>query len=287
MAEAADRLLQSRDLLLLGHVRLALALELELAGDGVRAVVAGPDADAAAVELGDGADARVEQVPVVRDHQHGAVEVVDDPLELVAPAHVEVCLGLVEHQHLRPPREAGGEGGELALAAAQLAGRHVVGHAELVEQRAGLGLGAVAAVLGPARQHALLVGQRAGHRVEVGGQPRIGQPALDRVQVRLQRGQLGPRREHPRERRALVAGHVLGQERVDEPAAAGDRPVVGVLEAGQDGQQRRLAAAVRPQHADAHAVGELEVEPVEDQAAAEGLLQAAGGEERDGRHGGG
>ena len=166
-------------------------------------------------------------------------------------------------------------------------GRHVVGHAELVEQRPRLGLGAVAAVLGPAGQHPLLVGERAGHRVEIGGQPRVGQPALDRVQVRLQLGQLGPRREHPRERRALVAGHVLGQEGVDEPAAARDRPVVGVLEAGQDGQQRRLAAAVGAEHADPHPVGELEVEPVEDQATAEGLLQAAGREERDGRHGGG
>ena len=45
MAEAPHGLLEARDLLLLGHVGLPLALELELAGDDVGAVVARPDAD--------------------------------------------------------------------------------------------------------------------------------------------------------------------------------------------------------------------------------------------------
>jgi hypothetical protein len=287
VAEAPDRVLQPRDLLLLRDVRLALPLELELACDRVGAVAAGPDADPPAVELGDRADAGVEQVTVVRDHHDRAVEVVDDPLELVPAPHVEVRLGLVEHQHLRAAGEAGGKRGELALAAAQLLGRSVVGHAELVEQPARLGLGAVTAVLGPARQQSLLVGQRAAHGVEVGGQARVGQPALDGSQLGLQLGQLGPRGASPGERRPLVAGHVLGQERVHEPAAARHGPAVGLLDAGEDRQHRRLAAAVRSQHPDPHAVGELEVEPVEDPATAEGLDEAAGREERDGRHRGG
>jgi hypothetical protein len=77
-----------------------------------------------------------------------------------------------------------------------------------------------------------------------------------------------------------LAGHVLGQEGVHEAAPARDGPVVGLVEAGEDREHRRLATAVRAQHADPHPVGEFEVEPVEHEAAAEGLLQAAGGEER-------
>jgi hypothetical protein len=131
------------------------------------------------------------------------------------------------------------------------------------------------------------VSEGAGHGVEVGGQPGVGEPALDRRELLLQLGEFGPGGPYPCERRALVAGHVLRQERVHEPAPPGHRARVGVLQAGEDRHQRRLAATVGAEHADAHAVGELEVEPVEDLAAAERLGQAAGGEERDGCHGGG
>jgi hypothetical protein len=79
--------------------------------------------DLAAVELGDGVDALVEQVAVVGDHEDGAVEVVDQLLERVAPAHVEVRLRLVEQKKAGAAREAGRERDELALAAAQLARR--------------------------------------------------------------------------------------------------------------------------------------------------------------------
>src|SRR6185295_3471834 len=51
--EPADRLLEPGDLLLLGHVLLLLALQLELPLGGVRGVVARPDPDPAAVQLGD------------------------------------------------------------------------------------------------------------------------------------------------------------------------------------------------------------------------------------------
>ena len=124
VAEAAHGLLEARDLLLLGHVDLALALELELARDDVGAVGAGPDPDRAAVELGDLRDRRVEQVAVVGDHHDGAVEVVEQRAEPLAARHVEVGLGLVEQQHVRAPGEAGGERDELALAAGELARGH-------------------------------------------------------------------------------------------------------------------------------------------------------------------
>ena len=121
VAEAPHRLLEPGDLLALRDPLLLLALELEPARDRVGGVGAGPDADLAAVELGDVVHALVEQVAVVGDHQHGAVEVVDQVLERVAAAHVEVRLGLVEQQQPGPPREAGRERDELALAAAELA----------------------------------------------------------------------------------------------------------------------------------------------------------------------
>ena len=172
-------------------------------------------------------------------------------------------LGLVEHQHLRAARQAGGQRHQLALAAAQLGGGDVLRHAELVEQPARLAVRAVPAMLGPARQQALLVGEGTADPVEVGGQPRIRQAALDRGQLGLELGQLRPRGADPVQSRARVAGDVLGQEGVDEPAPARHRAGVGVLDAGEDAQQRRLAAAVGPQDADPHAVGELEVEPVD------------------------
>ena len=69
-----------------------------------------------------------------------------------------------------------------------------------------------------------------------------------------------------------------------QPAAAGDRPGVRVLLAGEDAQQRRLAAAVGPEHADAGAGGELQVEAGEDLAAAERLRDAVRRQQRDGRY---
>ena len=281
MAEAADRLLQPRDLLLLGHVALPLALELEL-----RARPCRRSRRRARSARGRGRarrsldDALVEQVAVVGDHQHRAVEVGDEPLELVAPAHVEVRLGLVEQQHVGAAREAGGERDELALAAAELAGRaleRLVVDAEVAQVHPRLALHAVAAELGPAGEQPLLVGERAGHRVEVGGQRGVGEPPLGGVQLGLQLGDLGPRGEHGGERRALVAGDLLRQEGVARArGGASTSPASACSSAGEDPQQRRLAAAVGAEHADPRAVGQLEVEPVEDAAAAERLRRARG-----------
>src|SRR5439155_9267637 len=88
--EAADRLLEACDLLLLGDVLLLLPLQLELARDRVRGVVALPDADAAALQLGDLRDRLVEQVAVVRDRDDGAVEAAHEALHPLAGLDVEV-----------------------------------------------------------------------------------------------------------------------------------------------------------------------------------------------------
>ena len=96
--EAPDRLLEARDLLLLGDPLLLLTDELDLAGDGVRRVVARPHADAAVLELGDLRDGLVEEVAVVGDDEDGALEVPDDLLDDAAALDVEVRLRLVEQQ---------------------------------------------------------------------------------------------------------------------------------------------------------------------------------------------
>ena len=178
-------------------------------------------------------DALVEQVAVVGDHQHGAVEVVDQRLERVAPVHVEVRLGLVEQQQPRAAREAGGQRDELALAAAQLAGRareRVVVEPERVQVGARLALRPLAPELAPARQQALLVGERALDLLHVTGHRRVGEPPLRLGELALERGQLGPRVEHRRERAAVVALDDLRQRGEHEPAPARDRAGVGVLD---------------------------------------------------------
>jgi hypothetical protein len=70
-----------------------------------------------------------------------------------------------------------------------------------------------------------------------------------------------------------------------QPAAARHRAVVGVVEAGDDPQERGLAAAVGAEDADPRARLDVEVGAAQDAAAAEGLRDRAGGEQRyDGRH---
>ena len=256
MAEAAHGLLEARDLLLLAREALLLALELELARDDVGAVGAGPHADHALVELGDLGHGRVEQVAVVGDHHDGAVEVVQQRAEPLAARHVEVRLGLVEQQHVGAARQAGGERDELALAAGELARRHLERRAvdpERAQVAERLALGAVAAGLGPAREQPLVVGQRAGHRLQVLRERRIGQARLGGVQLGFERFELRPGGAHGGARVALVAVDDLRQVGVHEPAPVGDGPGVGVLEAGDDPQQRRLPAAVGAEHADPRA----------------------------------
>ena len=198
-------------------------------------------------------DGRVEQVAVVGDHHDGAVEVVQQRAEALAPGHVQVRLGLVEQQHVGAAGEAGRERDELALPAGELARGHLEQapvDAERAQVAQRLALGAVAAGVLPAREHALVVGERARHRVEVARQMRVRQPLLGRVQLGLEHGQLRPGGAHGGARVAPVAVDDLRQVREHEPAAADHGPVVGVLEPGDDAQERRLAAAVGAEDAD-------------------------------------
>jgi hypothetical protein len=128
---------------------------------------------------------------------------------------------------------------------------------------------ALAAELRPLPEQPLLVRERALELAHVAGEHRIGDAALGLGELALQRAQLGARVEDGGERGAVVALDELRERGHHQPAAAGDRPRVRVLLAGEDAQQRRLAAAVGAEHADAGAGRELQVEPGEDLAATE------------------
>ena len=141
--EAADRFLEARDLLLLRHVHLLLALQLELARDGVRGVVPRPHANLAAGELGDLRDRLVEQVAVVRDRDDRTVEGTHQRLHPLTRLDVEVRFRLVEQQHVGVAQEARSETDQLALAAREHARRLrevVVIEADVDEERASAAL---------------------------------------------------------------------------------------------------------------------------------------------------
>ena len=61
---------------------------------------------------------------------------------------------------------------------------------------------------------------------------------------------------------------------LERPLAEADRAVVGPLEAGDQPQQRRLAAARRPEHRGEAAARDLEVDADQHLGRAEGLAQA-------------
>ena len=71
-----------------------------------------------------------------------------------------------------------------------------------------------------------------------------------------------------------------GKIRDDEPAPLGHVAGVGGLLAREDAQERRLSAPVRPDHPQAHARLDVEVEPVEDLPRAEALPDPACREKR-------
>ena len=130
---------------------------------------------------------------------------------------------------------------------------------------------------GPAVEQLFLPAKQPRHAVEVGACP--ADPFLDALELLLELVEIGPRRPQRRERIPRVALELLREIRDDEPTPLGHLAGVGELFTGKDAKQRRLAAAVRADHAHPDAGLDVEVEPVEDQPRAEALGDAACGEQ--------
>ena len=272
--EPPDRCLEPLDLLLLRHVLLLLPLELELPGERVRGVVAGPHADPAAVELGDLADRLVEQVAVVRDGDDGSVEGGDEALQQRAADRIEVRFGLVEQEDVGVLGEAGRECDQLSLAAREGVRRQrQVGlfEPEVEQRRPRAAVDARPAGFLPALDELLLAPKDARHLVEVGRELGRGELVGDPMQLAVELVEVGPRRADGLERVPLVPERMLRQEGGDDAAPAHRGSGVRLLEPRDEPEHGRLAGAVRADHADTGTRLDREVEAVEHGSAAERL----------------
>ncbi len=217
------------------------------------------------------------------DRQDAAAEARHQALQPLAALQVQVRLRLVEQEQLGVLDDGRRQADELALPAAEHAGRQ-------------LQLALIQPDLGQHRPDPALEGRSTGPLVPV-QQPRllrqhglharavvvdrwigqasvaVRQAVVDLAQVRAGVPQRGGRG-------AIVAQRVLGQHRQPQAALAGDLPGVGLLVTDRDAQQRRLARAIRPDQPDPGAIGQLQVDPAQDLATAEGLGDAAQGEQR-------
>jgi hypothetical protein len=110
-------------------------------------------------------------------------------------------------------------------------------------------------------------------------QLRRGELLGDAVEVAVELVQVGAGRAHRLERRAPVPQRVLGEEGDADAAAARDRSAVGLVEPGEEPQQRRLPGPVRAHDPDPRSLLDGEVEPVEHDPAAERLADGGGDDE--------
>ena len=225
------------------------------------------------LELEDAIHGTVEERAVVRDHDHRAGRVVHESLEPVEAREVEVVGGLVEEEDVEPTEQDRRERGAGRLAAGERADLYV--HAVGREPDVG--------------QHGF------GPRVEIGTTER--EEAVERLGVRVGDGRIRGHRLGERVECVARLGHSSAAREVRAQGLAGPR--VGLLREVADGQrrrrpldsagvwrllpredaqERRLADAVRPDHAEPVTGRNRERHVVEDGAPTERLRDVAGGE---------
>ena len=236
---AARPRLLLRELLLEGRAPLALGLLGLDLAGEVGVVVAGPVGQLPAVELDDARGHAAEEGAVVGDEEDRHLRLQEEILHPEDRLQVEVVGGLVQEQQLGLGREGAGEEG----AAAQASGEVEVG-----------------AVLGK---------PEAGDEVV---DPQVALPILLRAVLRPEPG--GDELAH---RQGDVLGDLLGQQGL--PGGAADLAAVGAHLAGGDSEEGGLAGAVAPDEADALALLDLQVDPVEDGRPAEGEVDVEQGEQ--------
>ena len=240
-----------RDLALLvlrRRLELRHALRALLDEVGVVADVLGR---ASVVQLDDPVGDLVDEVAVVADEDDRAGVVGQEALQPLDAGEVEVVGRLVEQQHVRVLEQEAGERDAHHPAAGELADVALdvrIGEAEPGEDPASLRLHAVAAErLEPMLEAAVLVDQLRELLVVV----RVLHLGLDVAHPALDAAHLAGAGQYLGQHAATAAlRHLLAQVADHDVAGAGDRPGVGLLVAGDELEQRRLAGAVGPDDRD-------------------------------------
>ena len=261
--------------------REALLLLLEPGG-----VVALPGDPVAAVELQDPAGDVVEEVAVVGHRDDGARVLLQEALEPRHRLGVEVVRRLVEEQHVGPLEEEPAE-----RDAARLAARERARRPGRPAARGGRPSRSRACGRAPSRRPPrwrpggapARRGASPSRRRDIGSAKRA-LTVLEAAEERAGRGHAlldvaehVLRRVEPRLLREVADPDALGRARLAEEV---------LVDAGHDAEERRLAGAVRPEHADLGAREEREVDPAEDLALRRhDLPKVAHGEDVLGRHG--
>ena len=234
-------------------------------------VVALPGDAGAAVELEDPARHVVEEVAVVRDRDHAARELLQEALE---PGHrlgVEVVRGLVEQQHVGGLQQQAAQSDAALLAAGERRDVRVAGRQP---QRVHRDLDLLVEVPQVLRVDLVLQARElVGRVVRVVRRDLL--VALDDLLL------LGHRFHHVLEHVLRRIEHWLLRQVADARALRGEGLAREVLvDAGHDAQQRRLARAVRAEHADLRVAVERQPDALQDLLALRGdLAQVLHGED--------
>ena len=216
--------------------------------------------DRALVHDGDAGGERHRLDLVVGDVDRGLADPLMELLDL--GAHVDAQLGveigqrLVEQEELRIAHQRAPHGDALALAAGQLAGLAVEQRLDL-QQR------------GDARDRGVLLGL--GHAAALHAEGHV----LARRHRRVERVGL--------EHHGDVA--ILRRDRIDERSVDADLALADAFQAGDHGEQRRLAAAGRSDERDELARLRLEIDALENLDRAEALGEPRDGQRRHDRSG--
>ena len=254
------RALQLLDLGPVLFILLELFLKAALPLENKKAVVAAVKFGPAVHDLDAALRDDVEEIAVVADRKHRALEVQDIILQPFGGVQVKVVGRLVEQQDVRILEDQPREVHARSLAARERVegllphgGRDV----ETARDAAALGVHLPAAETAELLRERVVLPQQGGGGVVLHLPGELVEPRGDLIQAALR-----------------VAQHVLGRPAVGEDGDLGDQPdpltrrdgglaLVRALETAEDAEERRLAAAVGPEDADMLAGVDREGEPVE------------------------
>ncbi len=254
-------LVEQRAFLRLGVRPLGLAPQVVL-------VVPGPAGQLAAVDLDDARGQRLQEGAVVGNEHQRARELLEEVLQPGDRLDVEVIGRLVQQQDVRlqqqrlrqqhAPLHAAGQRGEIGVVA-QPEPFHRLRRA-LLERPA---LRCVDRLV--QRRQA-----RGVHRFRVAGMVVLGEQPP---------GVTGAERDHVEHRAGQVPRHFLRHPRHAQALVAGYAAIVRRDVAGDQPQQRRLALAIAPEHADPLARFDGQVDMVQQRRAADRVVQVVEREE--------